>query len=85
VRADKEYDLIRDGSDYIWHKSIVDNRCFRPIVTVVHLDGSYQMTNQEISGGAFVSEEDYNAFLKPKKHTEPDDGSDITDQDAVIP
>jgi len=82
VRADKEYDLIRDDNEFIWHKTIVDNRCFRPIATVVHLDGSYQLTSEEISGGSFVSEEDYNAFMKPEVSIETDDVGDATDQEA---
>lgn len=82
VRADKEYDLIRDGSDFVWHKTIVDNRCFRPMATVVHLDGSYQTTSEEISGGSFVSEEDYNIFLKPEVSEELEDVGDATDQEV---
>ena len=82
VRADKEYDLSRDGNNFVWHKNIVDNRCFRPIATVVHLNGSYQMTSEEISGGSFVSEEEYNAFMEPKVSEEPDDVGEATDQEA---
>jgi len=82
VRADKEYDLIRDENGFTWHKSIVDNRCFRSMVTVVHLDGNYQPTSEEISGGSFVSEEDYNTFLQPEVSGEPEDVGDATDQEA---
>jgi len=74
VRADKEYDLIRDGNGFVWHKSIVDNRCFRPIPTVVQLDGNFQVISEEISGGSFVSEEEYNASLEPEV-------GDATDQE----
>jgi hypothetical protein len=80
VRADKEYDLIREDNGYVWHKSIVDNRCFRPMATVVHMDGNYQPTNEEVSGGSFVSEEDYDTFLKPEVSAEPEDVGDATDQ-----
>ena len=82
VRADKEYDLSRDGNGFVWHKTIVDNRCFRPIPTVVQLDGQYQVTSEEISGGAFVSEEDYNAFLEPEESAEADNGGEVTDLEA---
>ena len=64
VRADKEYDLTRDGNDFTWHKTIVDSRCFRPMVTVVHLDGNFQVSSEEISGGVFVSEAEYKASLE---------------------
>jgi len=81
VRADKEYDLTRDGNNFVWHKTIVDNRCFRPMATVVHLDGSYQVTSQEISGGSFVSEEEYQEFLEPAESEELGDVGDATDQE----
>ena len=82
MRADKEYDLARDDNGFTWHKTIVDNRCFRPIATVVHLDANYQPTSEEISGGSYVSEEDYNAFIKPAASSEPDDVGDATEQEA---
>ena len=84
VRADKEHDLLREGNSFVWHKTIVDSRCFRPITTVVHLDGNYQITSDEISGGSYVSEEEYNAFLKPEESTESEDVLDATDQEADV-
>jgi len=66
VRADKEYDLTREDGGFTWHKTIVDNRCFQPMVTVVHLDGNYQVSSAEISGGVFVSEEEYKTSLEPE-------------------
>ncbi len=80
VRADKEYDLVREDNGFSWHKTIVDNRCFRPIVTVVQLDSSYQPTSEEIAGGSFVSEEEFNAFMEPAP--EADDVGDATDQES---
>lgn len=78
VRADKEYDLIREGNGFVWHKTIVDNRCFRPIATVVNLDGNYQVSSEEISGGVFVSEAEYSASLEPDvgSATDAEDGSE---------
>lgn len=64
VRADKEYDLIRESGGYVWHKTVVDNRCFRPMQTVVHLDDSYAVTSADIAGGAYVSEADYEQWLR---------------------
>lgn len=63
VRADKHYDLINEAGGYIWHKTIVDNRCFRPMPTVVHLNGSYEMVNHEITGGRYITEQEYEALL----------------------
>lgn len=66
LRADKEYDLARQGDGFVWHKTIVDNRCFRSIPTVVVLDGNYQVVSAEISGGEYVTEEAYNAFQQAR-------------------
>ena len=63
VRADKQYDLIDEAGGYIWHKTIVDNRCFRPMPTVVHLNSAYEMVSHEISGGRYISEQEYKALL----------------------
>lgn len=63
VRADKEYDLQREGGGYVWHKTIVDNRCFRQMPTTVYLDGSYNVASAEIEGGEYVTEAEYNAWL----------------------
>lgn len=63
LRADKQYDLINDDGGFIWHKTIVDNRCFRPMPTVVHLNGSYEMVSHEITGGHYISQAEYEALL----------------------
>ena len=61
VRADKQHDLNREDGGFVWHKTIVDSRCFRPIHTVVHLDGNYNVANYELDGGRFISQEEYEA------------------------
>lgn len=63
LRADKQYDLQKEGGGYVWHKTIVDNRCFRPMQTVVYLDKNYEVTSEEIQGGEYVTEAEYNAWL----------------------
>ncbi|MFN2118205.1 MAG: hypothetical protein ACK2T4_08420 [Candidatus Promineifilaceae bacterium] len=64
IRADKEYDLSREGDGFSWHKTIVDNRCFRSMLTVVFLDSNYNVVSAEISGGEYVTEEVFNEFLR---------------------
>lgn len=61
VRASKQYDLNRQGGGFVWHKTIVDNRCFRPMQTVVYLDSNYTITSHEIEGGHYITEEEYEA------------------------
>jgi hypothetical protein len=63
LRADKQYDLLDEGDGYVWHKTIVDNRCFRRIPTVVHLNRRYEVVNQTIEGGRYITEEEYKALL----------------------
>jgi hypothetical protein len=62
LRADKEYDLIPQDGGYVWHKTIVDNRCFRPMATIVTLDGSFQVTAADLTGGRYVTREEYEAW-----------------------
>lgn len=63
VRADKQHDLNQgDSGDYEWHKTIVDNKCFRRMETVVYLDRGYNVTHTEITGGVYVTEAEYEAW-----------------------
>ncbi len=66
VRADKEYDLAKQGDGYIWHKTIVDNRCFRSMPTVVILGNNFDVVSAEITGGQYVTEEEYNDYYKAR-------------------
>jgi hypothetical protein len=80
VRADKTHDLLIDGSTFTWHKTIVDSKCFRPIPVVVTLNRNYEMTEADIQGGQFISEEAYETWLaeknKPKQDLEPEPESE---------
>ncbi|MCP4360030.1 MAG: hypothetical protein GY796_18655 [Chloroflexi bacterium] len=61
VRADKYNDLAREGSGFIWHKTIVDNKCFRRMRAVVVLDGRYNITHADLQGGQFMNQKAYEA------------------------
>lgn len=61
VRADKQHDLLSDGDGYVWHKTVVDSKCFRRMETVVYLDGGYNVVSYELSGGHFLTEAEYTA------------------------
>jgi hypothetical protein len=65
VRADKEYDLERVDGGFVWHKTIVDSKCFQRMQAVVYLDGSYRVTNQELSNGRFLTKEEYDTLTQP--------------------
>jgi hypothetical protein len=70
VRADKQYDLVNESGRYSWHKTIVDNRCFRPMPTVVRFNTDYEVVEEEITGGRYITEEEYNALLAGKAATD---------------
>lgn len=63
LRADKQHDLMNEGNGYTWHKTIVDNRCFRPMPTVVQLNAAYEMVGHEITGGHYITREEYEELL----------------------
>ncbi|MCP5095329.1 MAG: hypothetical protein GY943_07250 [Chloroflexi bacterium] len=60
VRADKQHDLMRTGNGYEWHKTIVDSKYFQRMQALVQFDGNYNITNAELDGGTFITEETYN-------------------------
>ena len=64
IRADKQYDLAADGGGYTWHKTIVDNKCFRPMATVVTLDRNYNVVQADIDNGRYLTEEEFKAIEK---------------------
>lgn len=65
LRVDKQYDLNHENGGYVWHKTIVDNRCFRPMTTVVHFDGQYNVVKAEIEGGHYITADGYEDCLRP--------------------
>ena len=81
LRADKQHDLINEGNGYTWHKTIVDNRCFRPMPTVVTLNTAYEMVAHEITGGHYITREAYEALLDEQRRAReamanPSEGDD---------
>ena len=61
LRILKQYELNNSDNGYVWHKTIVDSRCFREIPAVVHFDSNYNVTNADINGGRQISREEYEA------------------------
>ena len=62
LRADKQHELNREAGGFVWHKTIIDSKCFRPMPAVIHLDSSYRVTNQEIENGRFLTKDEYEAL-----------------------
>jgi hypothetical protein len=67
LRADKQHDLLNEDSGYTWHKTIVDNRCFRPMPTVVTLNADYEVVSHEITGGHYITREEYEALVEEQR------------------
>ncbi len=61
LRILKQYELNYSDGGYVWHKTIIDSRCFREIPAVVHFDSNYHVTNADINGGRQISLEEYEA------------------------
>ena len=68
VRTDRRYDLVSEmrdpgevGPAYTLHKDIVGVRCFQRIAVDVELDHRLQVIEQRISGGRWLTEEEYRA------------------------
>ncbi|MGD2076933.1 MAG: hypothetical protein PVH18_01020 [Chloroflexota bacterium] len=61
LRVHKQHDLNYEDGGYVWVKTIVDSKCFRPMRTVAHFDSNYRMTSSELEGGHYISREQYEA------------------------
>ena len=71
LHVHKMHDLNREDDSFVWRKTIVDSRCFKPIPTTVTFDGRYQITHQEIDGGRYITAEEYER-LKNSARSEAD-------------
>ncbi len=71
----KSHELNPSNGGYIWHKTIVDSRCFRPIRTVVTFDRQFKVINSEIDGGHYISNVEY-ASSEKSQSTENQYGND---------
>jgi hypothetical protein len=69
VRADRRYDLVSEmrepgevGPAYTLHKDIVGTRCFQRMAVDVEFDQRLQIIERRISGGRWLTEEEYQAI-----------------------
>ena len=72
VRADRRYDLVSEmrdpgeaGPAYTLHKDIVGARCFQRIAVDVEFDHRVQVIERRISGGRWLTEEEYRVATMP--------------------
>jgi len=81
VRADKQHDLNRSDSGFVWHKTIVDSRYFSRIQAVVYFDGKYEVTSADLDGGEMITKEEFEAALAAREAAKNE--ADIEVDDAV--
>ena len=82
VRADRRYDLVSEmrdpgeaGPAYTLHKDIVGIHCFQRIAVDVEFDQRLQVIERRISGGRWLTEEEYRATIAsppPASEREPE-------------
>lgn len=55
-----QYGEGKDGNSYYCRKVMIGaNRCYRPIEVEFWFDADRKLSNKEIKGGTFVTEQDY--------------------------
>ena len=62
ARADRRNELSRQyegEATYIWRKGLIDDRCFQMMEAEVQFDSRHQIVSQEITGGCFITQEEY--------------------------
>ncbi|HTU02491.1 MAG TPA: hypothetical protein VMG58_11770 [Candidatus Sulfotelmatobacter sp.] len=60
VRLDPRHDLSQaDDGGYFVRKEIMDGKCFRLMAAEISFDRGYRIARQEISGGRFLSPEEF--------------------------
>lgn len=73
VRADRRWDLLQEMGEsavgYSLHKDVLGTQCNALMRMLVLFDRAYKITHQEIEGGRFVSQADY------ETHRSSDQGS----------
>ncbi len=69
ARADRRNDLSRQfegESAFVWRKGIMDDHCFQLMRAEVHFDERYNVLSQELSGGRFITKEEYQELKSPQ-------------------
>ena len=75
LRILKKYELNYSDNGYVWHKTIVDSRCFREIPAVVRFDNNYNVISADITGGREISRDEY----EMSEVSQPTDSDEVTE------
>jgi hypothetical protein len=68
TRADKAHDFERDydTGELTWNKEVMDGGCFSLMYATVRMNGAFQVIEQSIEGGEFITWEEYKQLTQPK-------------------
>ena len=76
LRIDRRHDLNRTAEGFVWHKTVVDAKCFDKLAVVMTFDAKYNILKQEISSpGAFVDQATYERATAPSSAPDSEDSS----------
>jgi len=65
VRLDRRHDIsLREEGGYYVRKEIMDSTCFRLMAAEITFDGAYRIQSQEIQGGRFLTQAEFDAPLR---------------------
>lgn len=72
VRIDKRNELSRDDDDnFIVRKGVVDSVCYGVVELEIRFDQSYREIGRTITGGAFVTKDEYDAWTNGREAEKP--------------
>jgi hypothetical protein len=64
VRLDRRHDIsLREEGGHYVRKEIMDSTCFRLMAAEITFDGAYRIQSQEIQGGRFLTQAEFDAPL----------------------
>ena len=69
IRASKTSDFERDydTGELTLRKEIMDGGCFSLMYATIKVNAAYQVVEQSVEGGEFITWEEYNALAHPPK------------------
>ncbi|MDF1514771.1 MAG: hypothetical protein P1S60_13260 [Anaerolineae bacterium] len=74
IRIDKTRDLQRDydTGEFFLRKEVMDGGCFSLMYAQIRFNSAYQVIEQTVEGGRFISWETYNQLAHPGPSTTPE-------------
>jgi hypothetical protein len=64
VRLDRRHDIsLREDGRYYVRKEIMDSKCFRLMAAEITFDSAYRVHSQEIQGGRFLTQAEFDTPL----------------------